>query len=275
MNRQLLKIITFRNIHLKWMHDIFSQAYKQGLFGNKYVWIIVGWYLEDWWTKTDEECTGENLLKAASNLILTSPLRLSNSPQPTISNKVRNVYVSSQVQSCPKQCTAVLYQKQKDLDTRIWNVLNPTLNICYSNKKGFAMKEQPWQRCKLTVMTNYHFYHEWNNVSLSSISSSIQEIRADNWANTNNSFFISYFQTAQQLNSTYEERCRHSNFTSHEYASFTYDAVWTIALMLNKSIPLLGEKNKTLETIKYGDKETAEIMKDILFRTNFTGMSVG
>ena len=101
------------------MHDIFSQAYKQGLFGNKYLWIIVGWYLEDWWTKTDEECTGENLLKAASNLILTSPLRLSNSPQPTISNKVRNVYVSSQVQSCPKQCTAVLYQKQKDLDTRI------------------------------------------------------------------------------------------------------------------------------------------------------------
>ena len=45
--------------------------------------------------------------------------------------------------------------------------------------------------------------------------------------------------------------------------------------MLNKSIPLLEEKNKTLETIKYGDKETAEIMKDILFRTNFTGMSVG
>ena len=110
---------------------------------------------------------------------------------------------------------------------------------------------------------------------MSSISSSIQEIRADNCANANNSFFISYFQTAQQLNSTYEERCRHSNFTSHEYASFTYDAVWTIALMLDKSIPLLGEKNKTFETIKYGDKETAEIMKDILFRTNFTGMSVG
>ena len=130
MNRQLFQIITFRNIHLKWMHDIFSQAYKQGLFGNKYVWIIVGWYLEDWWTKTDEDCTGENLLKAASNLILTSPLRLSNSPQPTISNKVRNVYVSSQVQSCPKQCTAVLYQKQKDLDTRIWNVLNPWLLFC-------------------------------------------------------------------------------------------------------------------------------------------------
>ena len=44
--------------------------------------------------------------------------------------------------------------------------------------------------------------------------------------------------------------------------------------MLNKSIPLLREKNKTLETMKYGDKEAAEIMTDILFRTDFWGMSV-
>ena len=44
--------------------------------------------------------------------------------------------------------------------------------------------------------------------------------------------------------------------------------------MLNKSIPLLREKNKTLETMKYGDKQGAEIMRDILFRTDFWGMSV-
>ena len=44
--------------------------------------------------------------------------------------------------------------------------------------------------------------------------------------------------------------------------------------MLNKSIPQLRAKNKTLETVKYGDKEVAEIMTDILFRTDFWGMSV-
>ena len=44
--------------------------------------------------------------------------------------------------------------------------------------------------------------------------------------------------------------------------------------MLNKSIPLLREKNKTLESMSYRDKEAAKIMRDMLFRTDFWGMSV-
>ena len=44
--------------------------------------------------------------------------------------------------------------------------------------------------------------------------------------------------------------------------------------MLNKSIPLLREKNKTLESMNYRDAEAAKIMRDILFRTDFWGMSV-
>ncbi|XP_027040338.1 gamma-aminobutyric acid type B receptor subunit 2-like [Pocillopora damicornis] len=144
-------------------------AYKDGLFGKKYVWIIVGWYLEDWWTKTTEvgmDCRGEQLLEAAANLIETFPLQLSRSTRPTISNR-----------------------------------------------------------------------------------------------------------TAQQLQAEYDERRRRLNYTYHMYAGFTYDAAWSIAVMLNKSIPRLRARNKTLETVKYGDKEVAEIMTDILFRTDFWGMS--
>ena len=44
--------------------------------------------------------------------------------------------------------------------------------------------------------------------------------------------------------------------------------------MLNKSISLLREKNKTLEKMKYHDAEGTKIMKDILFQTDFRGMSV-
>ena len=44
--------------------------------------------------------------------------------------------------------------------------------------------------------------------------------------------------------------------------------------MLNKSIPLFREKNQTLETMSYRDKEAAKIMRDTLFRTDFWGMSV-
>ena len=86
--------------------------------------------------------------------------------------------------------------------------------------------------------------------------------------------FFCFFQTAAELKTDYEDRLKTLNFTYNMYAAFTYDAAWSIALMLNKSIPLLREKNKTLETLKYGDKEAAEIMRDLLFRTDFWGMSV-
>ena len=44
--------------------------------------------------------------------------------------------------------------------------------------------------------------------------------------------------------------------------------------MLNKSISLLREKNKTLENMTYRDDEGARIMRNLLFQTDFWGMSV-
>lgn len=77
-----------------------------------------------------------------------------------------------------------------------------------------------------------------------------------------------------QLKAEYEELLKRHNYTYNTYAAFTYDAAWSIALMLNKSIPLLQEKNLTLETMSYRDKEAAKVMRDTLFRTDFWGMSV-
>ncbi|XP_029193493.2 gamma-aminobutyric acid type B receptor subunit 1-like isoform X2 [Acropora millepora] len=141
-------------------------AYKQQVFGNKYVWIIVGWYNEDWWKKRDVECNGEQLLEAAANLIETYPLPLSSSTEPTISKR-----------------------------------------------------------------------------------------------------------TARQLDAEYRERIQSQKYSYNSYAAFTYDAAWSVALMLNKSIPLLREKNRTLETMTYRDGVRANIMRDILSRTEFWGMS--
>lgn len=66
----------------------YQQAYKEGLYGSKYVWLIVGWYNEDWWNKRDVECEGEQLIEAADNMIETLPLPLSTSRKPTVSNRV-------------------------------------------------------------------------------------------------------------------------------------------------------------------------------------------
>ncbi|XP_073258670.1 gamma-aminobutyric acid type B receptor subunit 2-like [Porites lutea] len=141
-------------------------AYKEGLYGSKYVWLIVGWYNEDWWKKRDVECEGEQLIEAADNMIETLPLPLSTSRKPTISNR-----------------------------------------------------------------------------------------------------------TAEQLKSEYKQRLRSLNYNYNSYAAFTYDAAWSVALMLNKSISLLREKNKTLENMTYRDVEGARIMRNLLFQTDFWGMS--
>ncbi|XP_068698706.1 gamma-aminobutyric acid type B receptor subunit 2-like isoform X2 [Montipora foliosa] len=141
-------------------------AYREKLYGKKYVWLTVGWYNEDWWRKGDVECSAEQLIEAAANLIETYPLPLSTSKEPTISRR-----------------------------------------------------------------------------------------------------------TALQLNAEYKDRIRIHNYSYNSYAAFTYDAAWTVALMLNNSIHLLREKNRTLENVTYRDGVPAEIMRDVLFRTNFWGMS--
>ena len=40
------------------------QAYKQGMYGPKYVWVFPGWYDDKWWRTMPEErgdCTDEQM----------------------------------------------------------------------------------------------------------------------------------------------------------------------------------------------------------------------
>ena len=55
------------------------------------MWIIVGWYNDDWWKKQDVKCQGEQLIEAAANMIETLPLPLSTSKKPTVSSRVSKV----------------------------------------------------------------------------------------------------------------------------------------------------------------------------------------
>ncbi|XP_048577557.1 gamma-aminobutyric acid type B receptor subunit 1 isoform X2 [Nematostella vectensis] len=140
-------------------------AYRRGYYGWRYVWMIVGWY-SHWWTVNDVTCTSEELLLAASNVIQTIPLPLSQNSAPTISKWVPSA-----------------------------------------------------------------------------------------------------------LNQRYSAAITQKNLTYNMYAAFTYDAVWTLALMLNASIPLLRAHNKSLETLTYHDHIGAKIFTDILQKTDFHGMS--
>lgn len=70
---------------ISFQHFQFIQAYKNGLYGRKYQWLIVGLYGEKWWHTKDSsvDCTEEQLLTALDGYIMTDVLPLSSSKEKT------------------------------------------------------------------------------------------------------------------------------------------------------------------------------------------------
>ncbi|XP_067042004.1 gamma-aminobutyric acid type B receptor subunit 2-like isoform X2 [Acropora muricata] len=64
------------------------EAYRQSIYGRKYVWILPGWYSENWWENSgDSPCTVHQIMEAAGNYLATRPLQLGTSTTPTIAGK--------------------------------------------------------------------------------------------------------------------------------------------------------------------------------------------
>ncbi|CAH1778015.1 unnamed protein product [Owenia fusiformis] len=50
--------------------QVFCQAYKAGLYGRRYVWVLLGWYTEDWWQVEGEtNCTKQEMATAVNGYI--------------------------------------------------------------------------------------------------------------------------------------------------------------------------------------------------------------
>ncbi|XP_070556391.1 gamma-aminobutyric acid type B receptor subunit 1-like [Ptychodera flava] len=56
---------------------VFCEAFKQGVYGPKFVWMTEGWFNEGWWAVTDKQvdCTTEQLSEVAEGYLGTSWLR--------------------------------------------------------------------------------------------------------------------------------------------------------------------------------------------------------
>ncbi|XP_038071683.1 uncharacterized protein LOC119740441 [Patiria miniata] len=67
---------------------VFCEAYKLGMTGPDYVWMIIGWYRENWWMDEDPNirCTVQemNLAVEGAQYLSTESLQLSTSTEPTI-----------------------------------------------------------------------------------------------------------------------------------------------------------------------------------------------
>ncbi|XP_038052112.1 gamma-aminobutyric acid type B receptor subunit 1-like [Patiria miniata] len=68
--------------------QVFCQAYKEGMYGKKYVWIITGWYSHQWWLSEDDEnrhdCTKEQMAEAVQGYFTTDALPLSLAKEPGV-----------------------------------------------------------------------------------------------------------------------------------------------------------------------------------------------
>lgn len=83
--------------------------------------------------------------------------------------------------------------------------------------------------------------------------------------------FIS-FQTSEQFLQLYDKPSKNG---TDLYVPFVFDAVWLIALTLNKSInPIQMKLNKSLENFTYKDSDMAQIFTETLQKLRFRGITV-
>ncbi|KAK3728690.1 hypothetical protein RRG08_041874 [Elysia crispata] len=64
---------------------VFCQAYKEKLYGKKYVWFIIGWYPDNWYKVKDDRhnCTVEQLEEALEGHFTTEAIILHQEPSMT------------------------------------------------------------------------------------------------------------------------------------------------------------------------------------------------
>ncbi|XP_064650354.1 gamma-aminobutyric acid type B receptor subunit 1-like [Lineus longissimus] len=84
---------------------VFCEAYKQGLYGKKYVWFLIGWYADDWYLLPNQHvnCTKEEMKKAVEGHFTTESMMLNQADVATVSGmtssefqqRLINVYLNN------------------------------------------------------------------------------------------------------------------------------------------------------------------------------------
>ncbi|XP_076371386.1 gamma-aminobutyric acid type B receptor subunit 2-like isoform X2 [Tachypleus tridentatus] len=82
--------IILGNFDQSWAGQIFCEAYRVGLYGTMYQWIIVGMYDEHWWRNDNKHitCDQSQLQEALEGYIATDVLPLSTEDKTTVSGLI-------------------------------------------------------------------------------------------------------------------------------------------------------------------------------------------
>ncbi|XP_022688602.1 gamma-aminobutyric acid type B receptor subunit 1-like isoform X2 [Varroa jacobsoni] len=83
---------------------VFCEAFRQKIFGKQYVWLLIGWYEDDWYTIQDKghNCTTEELKQALEGHITTEALMLYKEENKTISGMTSKTFMDRYIQTLEK-----------------------------------------------------------------------------------------------------------------------------------------------------------------------------
>lgn len=71
------------------------QAYKQGLYGPSYVWILTGSTLQGGWIRETQGCSLEQVQAATNGHLVLLSQEASQSRYATISGRVRHLFLDT------------------------------------------------------------------------------------------------------------------------------------------------------------------------------------
>ncbi|XP_070531823.1 gamma-aminobutyric acid type B receptor subunit 1-like isoform X2 [Ptychodera flava] len=75
---------------------VFCEVYKEKLYGRKYIWFIIGWYPDNWYTVRDDKvnCTADQLKEALEGHLTTEVMMLNPDDSVTVSGMTSNDFVT-------------------------------------------------------------------------------------------------------------------------------------------------------------------------------------
>ena len=81
--------ILLGNFNETWARHVFCEAFKKGVYGSKFQWLIVGMYQEEWWRHhLPPNCSQEQLEKALVGVMVMDVQALASNDDITVSGRV-------------------------------------------------------------------------------------------------------------------------------------------------------------------------------------------
>jgi gamma-aminobutyric acid type B receptor len=213
---------------------VMCEAYKRGLYGEKYVWFLIGWYEDDWWTDVkDLDCTSDQMKAAVEGHLTTEGLVLNSDSRTTVSGYTSKDWLS---------------RYQMELARRDQLKLKATTMTASDQMTGARATTTDTVRPQITG-DNFRSTFDKNSTSAT------QAIAA-------------FSNGTKQANTTTTRP------EGYQEAPLAYDAIWAIALALNNTIQDLGRMKLSINQFNYTHTpHIKDVFLNNLRQTNFLGIS--